>query len=270
MSYKILALDLDGTLTDSSKSILPRTRAAVIEAQRRGVRVLLVSGRPANGIYRLAEELELEKYGGYIMAFNGVQVIECSTGRTVTQSYVEPELFRYICRCAKERGLQICTYRNDLIYTEIPEDKYLIEEKTVNRMTLHKVDDLVAAVDFPVPKCLVTGDPSVLAPLETEMRAAIGDRMGVFRSEPYFLEFVPDGLNKAKALEMMLGRLGVGREELMACGDGFNDIQMIEYAGLGVAMGNACEPVRAVADYVTKSNDEDGVAFVVEKFLLNR
>jgi len=269
MKYKVLALDLDGTLTDASKNILPRTRAAVIEAQRRGVKVLLVSGRPAHGIFHLAEELELSKYGGYIMAFNGVQIIDCATGQTIAQRYVEPDLFRYIYDCAKGRGLQICTYRDEFIYTEMPEDKYVMEERALNRMSFRKVDDLAAAIDFPIPKCLITGDPSILAPLEIEMRDAIGDRMGVFRSEPYFLEFVPDRLNKAKALAELLDRLGVVREELMACGDGFNDIQMIEYAGLGVAMGNACEPVRAVADFVTKTNDEDGVAFAVEKFLLN-
>ena len=79
---------------------------------------------------------------------------------------------------------------------------------------------------------------------------------------------MPENLNKARAIELMLDHLGCSREELIACGDGFNDVCMIEYAGLGVAMANACEPVKAVADFVTKTNDEDGVAYVVEKFML--
>ena len=121
---------------------------------------------------------------------------------------------------------------------------------------------------FETPKCMISGNAEVLERLERVLNDTIGDRLSVFRSEPYFLEVMPENLNKARAIELMLGHLGCSREELIACGDGFNDVCMIEYAGLGVAMANACEPVKAVADFVTKTNDEDGVAYVVEKFML--
>ena len=94
------------------------------------------------------------------------------------------------------------------------------------------------------------------------------DRMGVFRSEPYFLELVPKGIDKAQSLAVLLKRLDIVPEEVIACGDGFNDLPLIKYAGLGVAMANAQPVVREHADYVTRSNDEDGVAHVVEEFIL--
>jgi Cof subfamily protein (haloacid dehalogenase superfamily) len=115
---------------------------------------------------------------------------------------------------------------------------------------------------------MLLGEPEVLARLEGVLVEALGDKLGIFRSEPFFLEIMPNQLNKAKSIDMLLNRLGISREELIACGDGFNDVHMVEYAGLGVAMDNACEPVKQVADFITKSNDEDGVAYVVEKFML--
>ena len=101
------------------------------------------------------------------------------------------------------------------------------------------------------------------------MSIDLQDIISVYRSEPYFLELVPMGIDKARSLAVLLEKLGMTREEMVAVGDGYNDLSMIQYAGMGVAMANAQEPVRKAADYVTLSNEEDGVAAVVEKFFLN-
>ena len=93
--------------------------------------------------------------------------------------------------------------------------------------------------------------------------------MNVFRSEPFFLELVPQGIDKARSLAVLLEEIGLSKDEMIACGDGFNDLSMIQYAGLGVAMANAQEVVKKAADYITLSNEEDGVAAVVKKFFLN-
>lgn len=100
------------------------------------------------------------------------------------------------------------------------------------------------------------------------MYEVLKDRMGVFRSEPYFLELVPKGIDKAQSLSVLLSEIGMTREEMIAVGDGFNDLSMIKYAGLGVAMANAQPVVRENADFITLSNEEDGVAHVVRKFML--
>ena len=109
----------------------------------------------------------------------------------------------------------------------------------------------------------------ILAELEKEMYEHLKDRMGVFRSEPYFLELVPKGIDKAQSLAVLLKEIGLTREEMIAIGDGFNDLSMIQYAGLGIAMANAQEVVKENADFITLSNEEDGVAYAAEKFILS-
>jgi len=135
-------------------------------------------------------------------------------------------------------------------------------------MKIKKVDNFLKAINHPIAKCLIVGDPTRLAVLEKEMYDHLKDRMGVFRSEPYFLELVPKGIDKARSLSVLLKEINMKKEEMIAVGDGFNDLSMIQYAGLGVAMANAQPVVRENADYITLSNDEDGVAAVVEKFIL--
>jgi len=108
-----------------------------------------------------------------------------------------------------------------------------------------------------------------LAMVEPKVKAALGRDYSVYRSEPYFLEILPKGVDKAASLERLLLKLGMSKAEMIACGDGYNDLSMIQYAGLGVAMDNAVLPVKKAADYVTLSNNDDGVAHVIEKFMLS-
>ena len=160
------------------------------------------------------------------------------------------------------------TYHKEFVITENPEDEYVQKEALLNVMTLKKVDNFLQAIQFPIAKCMIVGEPSRLMNLEKEMYAHLKEQMGVYRSEPYFLELVPKGIDKAQSLAYLLKKLDISREEMIACGDGFNDLSMIKYAGLGVAMQNAQEIVREHADYITRSNDNDGVAHVIEEFIL--
>lgn len=112
-------------------------------------------------------------------------------------------------------------------------------------------------------------DGDYLATVEPKVKAAMGRDFSVYRSEPYFLEILPKGIDKARSLERLLDRIGLTKEEMIACGDGYNDLTMISYAGLGVAMENAVLPVRKAAQYITASNNDDGVGLVVEKFMLS-
>ena len=135
-------------------------------------------------------------------------------------------------------------------------------------MKIKPVEHFLSAITFPITKCLIVGEPSRLIVLEKEMFDQLKGRMGVYRSEPYFLELVPKGIDKAASLQILLHEIGSSADEMIACGDGFNDISMIKLAGLGVAMANAQLEVQENADFITVSNDEDGIAQVVEKFLL--
>lgn len=268
MNYRMIVLDLDGTLTNSKKQITPHTRQTLIRAQQQGVKVVLASGRPTYGIAPIADQLELAAYGGYILAYNGGEIIDWKDRGVLHAQVLDPEVIPYMYRCAKENGFAIVTYRDNYVITETPDDEYVQKEAILNVMQTLKVDNFLEAIDFPVPKCLIVGEAERLLRLEKVMYEDLKQTNEVYRSEPYFLELVPKGIDKARSLAVLLNKVGIRREEVIACGDGFNDLSMIRFAGLGVAMQNAQPVVREAADFITLSNDEDGVAHVLERFVL--
>lgn len=269
MKYKLLVLDLDGTLTNSKKEITPNTLLTLTEAQEKGIKIVLASGRPTYGVAPLAEKLQLEKYEGYILSYNGGEIIDWKTKEMMYKNLLDHAVLPYLYECAKKNQFAILTYDGEYVLTETPDDEYLIKEAKLNGMKIKKVDNFLAAVKHPIAKCLIVGDPDRLAILEKEMYEHLKDRMGVFRSEAYFLELVPKGIDKAQSLAVLLKEINMTKDEMIAIGDGFNDLSMIQFAGLGVAMANAQDIVKESADYITLSNEEDGVAHVVRKFILD-
>ena len=270
MEYKLLALDLDGTLTNSKKQITPHTLETLIRAQQeKGLKIILASGRPTYGVAPLANALQLDKFGGFILAYNGGEIINWRTHEIMYKNLLDHDVLPYLYECAKKNNFAIVTYENEYVLTEKPDDEYVLKEALLNVMKIKKVDNFLEAVRHPIAKCLIVGEPTRLAILEKEMQEQLKDRMGVFRSEPYFLELVPKGIDKARSLSVLLEELELKREELMAAGDGFNDLSMVRFAGMGVAMANAQDVVKENADFITLSNDEDGVAYAVEKFILS-
>jgi hypothetical protein len=269
-TIKVLALDLDGTLTNREKKITPRTRAALEAAMKKGVTLVLASGRPTVGVKLVAEELGLYERGGCILSYNGGTIVDCKTGETLYQKRLPAELVPELCAFAAEQKVNILTYNNEGVVTEQPEDQWAIHECTINKIPMIPVQDLATYVDYPICKMLITVDPPRLEEVHQAGLARFDGRMDLYPSCAFFLEAVPLGVAKDASLEALLARLGYTRENLMACGDGMNDCSMIRYAGVGVAMQNAVDGVKAVADYVTEAdNNHDGVAEAVEKFILN-
>ena len=271
MKYKLLVLDVDGTLLNDAKEISKRTLASLLKAQQMGVRIALASGRPTYGVMPLAEELHLEDYGGYILSFNGGIIMNCKTKEVVFSRQIPAESNGKIIDLAQEHNVSILTYENRTLLTNRPEDQYVQLESRINTLKIipMTIEELKAHVTFSVPKFLMTDDGDYLAMVEPKVKAALGKNFSVYRSDPFFLEILPKGIDKAQSLERLLAVIGVKREEMIACGDGYNDLTMVQYAGLGVAMGNGVLPVRKAADYITLTNEEDGVAHVVEKFMLS-
>ncbi len=268
MDYQMIVLDLDGTLTNRDKEVTERTRQVLLEAQRQGKRIVLASGRPTYGVLPLAELLKLDQYGGYILSFNGGFIMDCSTREVIFQKFLPREVNRQVIELAIKEQEDLLTYQDQYLITNHPESSYVQLESRVSHLMVRKPENLADYVDFAVPKFLMAEDGRYLALVEGRVKAALGKQFSIYRSDPFFLEILPRGIDKAQCLEYLLDYIGMKREQMIACGDGYNDQSMIRFAGLGVAMANAVLPVRKVADYVTFSNDEDGVAHVVEKFLL--
>ena len=260
---KAIVLDLDGTLTNDAKEITPRTLNVLLAAQAKGLRVILASGRPTYGISALAEQLQIGRYGGYVLAFNGGRVIEWgSEPRVIFDQTLDPALVPPLYQAAKDAGCEILTYQGEGIAATCVRDKYVLHEAFINKMPVTLYDDFVHQVQYPINKCLIVGDPKRLIPLEQSLASAYDGRLSVYRSAAFFLECVPPGIDKAASLSRLIENLGIRREELIAVGDGYNDLSMIRFAGLGVAMANAAREVQDAADYITWSNQEIGRAHV--------
>lgn len=267
MDYQMIVLDLDGTLTNKDKVITPRTKQALMELQERGKKVVLASGRPTCGILHLAEELELQKYGGYVLSFNGGLIIDCKMDEVIFSSNLPVEANKRIIQLARDERVHILTYQKHHIIADLADDIYVRKESLINHMDVIQVENMEEYLTFPVVKFLMVDDGDYLALVEPRVKAALGKNYSVYRSEPYFLEILTKGIDKAKSLERLLEKINLTKDQMIACGDGYNDLSMIKYAGLGVAMENAVLPVRKEADYVTLSNDNDGIAHVIEKFM---
>lgn len=270
MDDKILVLDIDGTLTNSQKEISPTTKAGLINIMERGHRIILASGRPTPGMRRYEEELELEKYGGYLLSFNGARIVECQSGEIVYQRTLPLTLLPGFYGFAKRNGCGLVTYLGDEVISAFEPDEYIELEARINNMPVRQVKNFLSFVDFDINKCLMTAGPDKAAVLEKELQEKYGGVASIYRSEPFFIEIMPKNVDKASSLDKMLETIGMTRENVICCGDGFNDVSMIKYAGIGVAMGNAQQAVKEVADYITSTNDEDGLVQVIDRFILGR
>lgn len=270
--FRLIALDLDGTLTNSDKVITPHTFEVLMRAQAAGVRLVLCSGRPTYGIAALARQLKLEENGGFVLSCNGANIIDWTTGDLLFRQPLEARFLPQLLGLADAHGLPLLTYRGDCILATRNDSPYLDEEARINQMPVEVATDFIAeasSLEGGAPKCLIPGDPELLVELEEKMKTIFGDTLSISRSAPFFLEIMAPGVGKDHSLARLLAYLALSREQLIAFGDGFNDLTMLRFAGMGVAMANAADEVKAVADFVTLSNDEDGVGHAVEQWVLN-
>lgn len=268
MEYEILVLDLDGTLTTSEKKITPATKDALIQIQENGKKVVLASGRPTYGVVPLARELKLDKYGSYILSYNGARITDCRSqklifNKTVPQ-HVLPEMFDIV----KEFPVDLITYTDDKIISGLTPTRYTELESKINHMPVVVSGNFVEEIDFPVNKFLVTGEPELIAKLKEKLTAKYHSFLNIYCSDPFFLEIMPQSIDKAYSLQKLLNSIGLTADQMICCGDGYNDLTMIEFAGLGVAMENAQPLVLESADYITRSNNDEGVLHVIEKFMM--
>lgn len=268
MKYQVLVLDLDGTLTNSKKEITPATREALIEIQQAGKIIVLASGRPINGVAPLAGQLQMEKYGGYMLSFNGARISRCSTGEIVYNRTLPAEIIRPVWEFVKTvPGLDIISYSDTEIYSGIKPNQYVEIESGINSMPIISTENFPSALNFPVNKLLICGDPKLLESIMKPLQSQYHGLLNIYRSEPFFLEIMPRNIDKAKSLQKLLNSIGLTADEMICCGDGYNDLSMIEYAGLGVAMANAQPIIKDSADFITRSNDEDGIIHVINLFM---
>lgn len=277
MAIKAIALDIDGTLTNDQKVVTPRTKEALFAAQRAGIRVILASGRPVQGLRALACELELDRYHGLLVAYNGAHVVDAESNEGLFDQPMEPAVMRELLDHLRSFDVIPWVTEGEYLYVEDAyrcmishrgrERNIVKYERDACDLKIREVHDLAEVLDRPQDKILTAATDTYLAAHADEMYAPFRDRLsGMFTADFYF-EFMAPGINKAHALAGALPKLGIDAAEVVAFGDGQNDAAMIAWAGTGVAMANAIDETKAVADMVTASNNEDGVAVALEQLL---
>ncbi|MBO0439658.1 Cof-type HAD-IIB family hydrolase [Candidatus Enterococcus ikei] len=279
MNVKAIVLDIDGTLLNDEKKLTTQTREALIDAQKKGIKVILASGRPTPGMLKYVDELQMNQYNGMVVSYNGAHVLDVSTQKELFSQPLSIENSKNILEHLKQFDVKPMIAKDDYMYVNNVFDGMLdlnftdglfniIEyESRGGNFQLCEKDDLAAFVDFPLHKILVAAQPEYLQENWQKILAPFKESVSGVFSAPMYFEFTDQGIDKANALEQTLKPLGINPEHIISFGDGYNDLSLINYAGMGVAMGNAVDELKQAANHVTASNNEDGIAQSLAKFL---
>ena len=277
MIIKAIVLDIDGTLLNTGKIISEKTKQALIAAQEKGIKVILASGRPTTGMLELAEQLEMTKYEGFLVSYNGARVTDCLTKKVLFNQAMSIETGQAILEHLKKFDVIAMIDKEDYLYVndvysgmlDLPDGAFNIIEYEARggNFKLSEIDDLAAFATFPINKILIAAQPEYLQKIAPALHAPFDEIVTAAFSAPFYFEFTDKGIDKAKALNTVFPEMGIHSENIIAFGDGHNDRSIIEYAGIGVAMGNAVDALKEIADDVTLSCDEDGIAAGLEKYL---
>ena len=264
MKIKLVACDLDGTLLTDELKISRRTAETIRRAQAAGVKFCIATGRMFRSALRFAEELALDTP---LIAYNGALLKDVRTGEVYFSQPMELTAAREVLDFARNNGLYVQKYIDDQLYVE------KINEQAASYSYKVRVEAKEQGPDFyrldtPPDKLLFIVEPARRQAIIEELLGLFAGRASITSSSPRFVEVLNHNVSKGAALCLLARLFSLNPEEVMACGDSHNDLEMLTYAGVSVAMGNAEAPVKSAADFVTAGNEADGVALALEKFVL--
>lgn len=270
--YKLIALDIDGTLLNSQKEITSKVYESIQDAKNQGFKVVLSTGRPLPGVTPLLEQLNLTDDGDYVICFNGAVVQEVKSKKIITDIDMTVNdfeiIYNQVCK-PNNSNIHINTPTNLITPHEIP-NKYTVYESQLNQISVeYKSED---SIDSSIKFCkiMIVDEPEKLEEIINIIPTELYEKYTIVRSAPFFLEFLNKNANKGSALKALCDYIDLPIEKTIAVGDEENDQHMIKLAGLGVAMGNARQSIKDIADYITDTNNNHGVAKTIDKFLLNK
>lgn len=260
---RLIAVDLDYTLLNSNFEISPRNRSAIAKAVDGGAIVTLATGRMYASTLPYARTLRLETP---LITYNGAYVRVAGSDAVLRHIPVEMEHAVAAIRLAASEGVHCSVYVDDVLYASRNgwESQMYTEQCAVQGVYRPDLEELLSELGKPPTKVLFICEEQRTPSIQALLEEAMVGRAHVTRSSPHYVELVNKEVSKASALEHLCRLLGVLPEETMAIGDGYNDMEMLRYAGVGVAMGNSPDPVKSIADIVVPSSDEDGVAAALE------
>jgi Cof subfamily protein (haloacid dehalogenase superfamily) len=265
MSIRLVAVDIDDTLITDELFIPEMVKEAIAAARSRGVKVVLATGRMLSSTIPVAQELGLTEP---LICYNGALIQGAHDEQPLVHHPIPLDLAREIVALGQEEGLHVNVYLDGEMYVK-ELNKYSEFYAYFTKVLGHPVGDLLAFMDRPPTKLLYVCEPETAERWRLHLKELYRGRLEVFRSKAEYVEFTALGVSKGAALRELAELYGLVPAEVMAIGDSFNDIPMLEYAGIAVAVANAPEIVRSKADYVTLSNEEGGVAEAINRFVLS-
>lgn len=265
---KLIAIDIDGTLVNSQKEITQAVKTAVLSAKRQGVQIVICTGRPLSGAQRYLDELGLNNQDNeYVVSFNGA-VVESTSGQVIFKQDLKYDDYIALEAIARKLNLHFHSVSLDRIYTTNRDlGHYTIYNSRVVKLEVsYRTQEEMQHI--PIIKCMYIDDPKYLdSKLKSPLFKQMQDKVVFSKTEPFYYEATAAGVDKGTGLKRLCDYLKIAPENVMALGDQANDAPMLEYAGIGVAMGNAVDYTKKHADAITADCDHDGVAVAINKFL---
>lgn len=267
---KLVALDMDGTLLNERQELSPTVAATIREVRSHGVRVVLATGRPLPGVMNFLPQLNLVSDDDYAIPYNGALVQTTASGKVLIEHSLTYTDYLRLYAQAAQFGLTMIAEDQSAMYTDAPEltQRELFEAVDTNMTVKFAGPQQIArATEF--SKIMFFGAKPLLDQAMPQLDPALHTDYYANRSEDFLLEFVSKHASKGKALTELAGQLQLQPDEVMAMGDSHNDVSMFEFAGTGIAMGNAKAELKDIATAVTASNKDDGVALALRKYVLD-
>lgn len=273
MAIKLVAIDIDGTLINDQRQITPKTVAALKKATAAGVKVVLCTGRPMTGVTAYLKELGIaDQDDEYVVSFNGGLAQSTSGNVIVNHSISFDDYADWENFCLKQ-GVHSQIETRDYIYTTNQDlSKYTIYESGLVDMPVHyrSMDEMARERDqYIVAKAMMVDEKDKIDTALAHLPQDLRDRFSIVRSEDFYLEFMHPSASKGQTLKTLSEQLDIKQDEVMAFGNAQNDNSMIEFAGIGVAMGNSIPETLKIADVTVADNNHDGVAEAVDKYVFN-
>jgi len=269
MKYKLIATDMDGTLVNDKSELTDRTKEAIIKAVEAGVYFVTATGRPFSNVQGV-NDLFKDRYDMPFIVFNGAAANMGQSGKLLFERFLDFELAKEAFDMGQELGIAQILWTGPRLWAnrECKETKQYHSVCKGLDMTI--TTDLAAIKDEVegISKVLWIDDPVYIKNISIKMREHFGERLRCVSSMSHFLEFVSIEAGKGSALAEIGRIFNIDKSEMIAVGDSYNDLCMIEYAGFGVAVENAPDDIKNKCDYITLSNNNDGVAEVIDKMLL--
>ncbi|EDP67955.1 hydrolase, haloacid dehalogenase-like family protein [Carnobacterium sp. AT7] len=267
---KLVAIDLDGTLLNREHIISDENKEVIKKAKEQGVKVVLCTGRPLLGMISYLEELNLREVGDYGITYNGGLVQRTDTGEVLSKKTLTKVEIEEIFALSKEINVPCNFIDLEKIYEPpYPEGRDSLYPTVMRALPYVPIEMEHVSEDIAINKTVFCYEQTSLDEAIKKIPVHFHEKYTIMKSRPVLLELMPKGVDKGSGIAVLADLLGFEASEVMSLGDEANDAAMIEYAGMGVAMGNATDEIKAMAQYITKTNEEHGVAHAIQKFVLN-